>query len=358
MQKFAGTWWRALFFGLLFAIGYKIIDNFPRLLNYLRALIEIITPFIIGGVIAFFLYKPASKLEAIYKKARLPLIKKHARMLAISSVYLLFLLAIVFTVRFVVDAIYRNIADIIANWDMIAARAIEIFDAVNIPQKNEWLDKINVFLSRLLETEMLLKVGNVVGEVASTLLSVFTGLIVSIYMINEKDSLKSVFLFILKRVFPRERIVKINGFLRRILDIFYSYFTGLFLDAIVVGAISLIFYFLFGAPYPWLLGFVAAVGNMIPFFGPIIAAVVVSLATIITKGPIGALWVLAFQILLGQLDGNLIQPKILGNSVGISPFWVIFAVLFFGGIWGPLGMLLGVPIVAAVRMTAMNPEQV
>ena len=71
-------------------------------------------------------------------------------------------------------------------------------------------------------------------------------------------------------------------------------------------------------------------------------------------GPINALWIILFQIVLGQIDANLIQPKIIGDSVGISPFWVIFAVLVFGGIWGVTGMILGVPLVAAIRMVSIN----
>ena len=89
---------------------------------------------------------------------------------------------------------------------------------------------------------------------------------------------------------------------------------------------------------------------MIPFFGPIASAAVGYIATAVTMGPLKAIWVLLFQLVLGQVDGNLIQPKIVGTSVGISPFWVIFAVTFFGGIWGPWGMILGVPIVGALGM--------
>jgi len=88
---------------------------------------------------------------------------------------------------------------------------------------------------------------------------------------------------------------------------------------------------------------------MIPFFGPIVSAVIVYIICALVMGPFPALWALLFQIIVGQLDSNLIQPKIVGGSVGISPLWVIFAVTFFGGIWGPLGMIIGVPVVAAIR---------
>ena len=137
---------------------------------------------------------------------------------------------------------------------------------------------------------------------------------------------------------------------------FYSYFAGLAIDAAVVGLVSTLFYMVYGAPYPWFLGLIVGIGNMIPFFGPIASALLVTFISAISLGPIKALWILLFQIVLGQIDGNLIQPRILGNSVGISPFWVIFGVLLFGGLLGPWGMLLGVPIVAAIRMMILSKD--
>ncbi len=354
MQKMSGTWWRALFFALLFVIGYKIIDNFSGIMRYIRMIINILTPFIIGGVIAFFLHKPVEKLERLIKKVRVPLIQKHSLFLSLLVVYVAFLFSIFFLLGHLVEAIYKNIADIIANWDVISARFMDIFNSVNIPQKQEWLDKANLFLTNLLETEVLLKAGNIVGGVASSLVSVFTGLIISVYTILEKESLKTIARTGLSLVVRSSRIQTINRYARRLIDMFYSYFTGLAIDALVVGIISAVFYIIIKAPYPWLLGLVVAVGNMIPFFGPIVAAVVVTLISAIALGPMDALWILVFQLVLGQIDGNVIQPRIVGNSVGISPFWVIFAVLLFGGIWGPVGMLLGVPIVAALRMMILS----
>ncbi len=356
MQKINRSWWHALFFALLFVIGYKIIDRLPQIMNYLGSLVGVISPFIIGGIIAFFLYRPVKKVEHILKGVQVRFIQKRARGFSIATVYILFLAVCAFVIGFLIEAIYKNIADIIANWDTISTRAMEIFNMVSIPQKHEWLDKINAFLSGLMESEMILKAGNIVGGVASSIISAVTGFIVSIYMIVEKESLEAIFKKITHRMFKGERVVAINKNIRRTGELFYSYFTGLALDAIVIGAISVVFYIIFNAPYPWLLGIIIAIGNMIPFFGPIVATILVTVIALIALGPMKALWILIFQLILGQVDGNLIQPKIVGSSVGISPFWVIFAVIFFGGIFGPVGMLLGVPIVAVCRMMIINTD--
>ncbi len=355
MQKINSNWWKALLFGLVLIVLYKLIDNFTRILGYVRTLISILTPFVIGGILAFFLHKPVNRVNNWIGKAPMPFLKKRSMTLAVTTVYVVFVVLVYFFIRFIVEAIYENIADIIANWDAISARSMEIFNMVNIPQKQELLDKVNAFLTRLLEQELLLKAGHIVGGVANSLLAIFTGVIISVYMIVEKESLKALAKRVLGVVFQPVRAMKVQLYVRRLTDMFYDYFTGLALDALIVGAISTVFYIIFDAPYAWLLGLIVAVGNMIPFFGPIVAAGVIGFVCLVALGPSAALWVLLFQLVIGQLDGNVLQPKILGNSVGISPFWVIFAVVFFGGIWGPFGMLVGVPLVAAIRMVILTP---
>lgn len=355
MPKVSNQWWRALLFGLLFVIGYKIIDNFSKILDYAVKLLDILTPFIIGVSIAFFLHRPVVRLAARLSSLRPAFLQKHARAISIFIVYLLVLFVCFFVISYLVEAITQNIAEIISNWDMISRRAMEIFDRVNLPQKREWLDKVNAFLTNLLETEILFKAGNIVGSLASILTSVFTGLIISVYTILEKDSLKALFVRGLHFFLPTERAIKVRICGHRLVHLFRAYFTGLAIDAFLVGALSTCFYIVYETPYAWLLGLVAGVGNLVPFFGPIVASLLIALVSLIAQGPMRALWVLLFQLVLGQVDANVIQPRIVGNSVGISPFWVIFAVLFFGGIWGVWGMLLGVPIVATVRMFFLMP---
>lgn len=355
MPKVSNQWWRALLFAFLFVIGYKIIDNFREILAYAKKLLHILTPFFIGGSIAFFLHRPVSVLTEKIFALRPRFFQKHARAISIFIVYLFVLFVCFFVISYLVEAITRNIAEIIINWDTISRRAMEIFDRINLPQKREWFDKANAFLTNLLEKEILFKAGNIVGSVASILTSVFTGLIISVYAILERESLKALLSRTLAFFLPPERAMRVRIYGHRLAHLFRAYFAGLAIDAFLIGALSTCFYIVYDTPYAWLLGLVAGVGNLIPFFGPIVAAILITLVSLIAQGPLRALWVLLFQLVLGQIDANVIQPRIVGNSVGISPFWVIFAVLFFGGIWGVWGMLLGVPIVATIRMFFLTP---
>ena len=114
---------------------------------------------------------------------------------------------------------------------------------------------------------------------------------------------------------------------------------------------------MFGVPYAFLFGVFSGLCNLIPFFGPIVAAGVIFLLSFLSVGFGKALWILALQVFLGQIDANVIQPKIIGHSVGISPFWVIFSVLVFGELWGILGMIVGVPVVAVARFWFFELEE-
>jgi predicted PurR-regulated permease PerM len=109
------------------------------------------------------------------------------------------------------------------------------------------------------------------------------------------------------------------------------------------------FYFL-KAPYPPMLGVITFVTNMIPYFGPILGAIPIVGLTLLATDMYRALWALIFYVVLQQIEGNFLGPKILGGSIGVSPFWVIFAILIGGGLFGVWGMILGVPALAGARL--------
>ena len=113
---------------------------------------------------------------------------------------------------------------------------------------------------------------------------------------------------------------------------------------------ALIGFLILGAPYAALMAVIVMVFNMIPYFGPFIGAVPPVLVTLLVQGIYPAIWIALFIFLLQQFDGIVLGPKILGNSVGVSPFWVIFAIMIFGGWFGISGMIFGVPLIAAIRM--------
>ena len=130
-------------------------------------------------------------------------------------------------------------------------------------------------------------------------------------------------------------------------EIFGGFISGKILDSAIIGLLAYVVLMIMQMPDTILVAVIIGVTNVIPFFGPFIGAVP-SFLIIVLQDPVKGLYFLIFVIVLQQIDGNIIGPKILGNSTGLSSFWVVFAIMVFGGLWGFVGMLLGVPIMAVI----------
>ena len=122
----------------------------------------------------------------------------------------------------------------------------------------------------------------------------------------------------------------------------------------IIGIIAYIGFSLLNLKFAFMLALIIMVTNMIPYFGPFIGGIPVVIITLIVMNPITAIWVALFIFALQQFDGLILGPAILGDSVGISPFWIIFAITLFGGLFGFLGMFLGVPLIAVIRMIILE----
>ena len=354
MQRIESYWFKALLIGVLLIIAWKVID-IPIFLSWVLAAIKISTPFIIGAVIAFFTAKPAALLERlIQNKAKSSSLKKLSRLLSVIAVYAVFVAIVAVILNFLIPAVYRNMQDLVASAPAYYNTIQNFIVSIEPLKSFNPLEKINQTVMSYLNFDMMARFAGIISSVANSVVTFFLSIVISIYILIEKEALIDFFKTLIGFFSKSKKAPVFALYGKKIIELFNSYFLGLLLDSVIIGAISTVFLAIFGAPYPWLLGIVVFVGNMIPFFGPIAAAAIEYIASAIVLGPVKAVWVLVFQIVLGQLDGNLLQPKIVGTSVGISPFWVIFAVTFFGGIWGAWGLILGVPIVAALRVVYLD----
>ena len=171
--------------------------------------------------------------------------------------------------------------------------------------------------------------------------------IVSVYLLARKDIFSAQAKKIVYSVCETRWADLIVEEVRNAYRIMSGFINGKLLDSLIIGIIALVCCNLFNFPYPALLAVIIGVTNVIPFFGPFIGAVPATLLILI-QNPIKALWFVLFVLVLQQLDGNVIGPKILGNTTGLSSFWVLFAILLFGGLWGFVGMIVGVPLFAVI----------
>lgn len=203
---------------------------------------------------------------------------------------------------------------------------------------NDLLPKSNTYLTSI--TTGLINVFKV-------LLNIVVGLIVSVYLLFSKETFIGQFKKLTYALFKPKKANIVIRTARKSNEIFGGFISGKILDSMIIGIICYIVLLIMKMPYPVLVSVIVGVTNIIPFFGPFIGAVP-SFIIIVLANPIQGLYFLIFVVILQQVDGNIIGPNILGDSTGLSPFWVIFAIMVGGGLFGFAGMLLGVPTFAVI----------
>ena len=354
MKKIESMWYKMLGVGVILILFFKLVDNFENVKNYVFFVLSMFKPFFIGSIIAFFMLSPSRKIERLCKKSKYPIISKMARTIGIASVYTFAVAVIAVISRFFFPMFKDNITELTKKFPDYYKQILNLIENNELLEIADINEMIIDSLKKIFDPSSVWSYVTFISDFAASLFSAFTGIVISIYMLAEREMLIKLFKTVARRLIKAPYYSTIGRYFHRFTVIFYAYFTGLLLDAIIVGVISLPFFFLFKVPYAFVFAVIIMIANMIPFFGPIVATCLIYMFSALAIGPVNALWIILFQIVLGQIDANLVQPKIIGDSVGISPFWVIFAVLVFGGIGGVAGMILGVPLVAAIRMISIN----
>ncbi len=189
-------------------------------------------------------------------------------------------------------------------------------------------------------------IGNVIG-IAKALWNLLIGFIISIYLLDGKETFAGQGKKIIYSLFNTETANVFVSNIRFIHKTFIGFVSGKIVDSIIIGIICYFGTNLMGTPYPVLISVIIGVTNVIPFFGPYMGAIP-SAILILMVDPTQCLYFIIFILVLQQFDGNILGPKILGDSTGLNSFWVIFSITFFGGLFGILGMVIGVPVFAVI----------
>ncbi len=188
---------------------------------------------------------------------------------------------------------------------------------------------------------------NGVSSFISVVYNVFIGMIVAIYILLGKSTFSAQAKKITYGIFPKKAADILIHYVKLTHKMFSGFIFGKIVDSAIMGMLCLILMSCMQLPYAMLISVIVGVTNIIPFFGSYIG-LVPSVLLIILVNPVQALSFIIMIAILQQVDGNLISPAILGESTGLSAFWVLFSILFFGGLWGLLGMIVGVPFFAVV----------
>lgn len=355
-------WFLAFLFGVALITVYKTFDNLSAVFGAIGKFVSLFTPFIIGFILAFFLYPAARKLEKSLEKSKKSFLVTHKKGVSISVVYFSFVALLVLAISVILPKLSSSVGDF---FNKIPEYIVEIENYINhITRRggllerlhlDEWIRSINItgLFQNLLTQDVWSYVEGVKG-VTGVLMNWLMGIVICAYALLEKESLLRIVRSASGLAMKPETTKNVGGYISKICDIFYKFFFGKAIDSLIIGIIAVIGFSLLKVPYAVLMGVIVGVFNMIPYFGPFIGAVPAVLVVLLGKGLYPTVWTAVFIFALQQFDGLWLGPKILGDSVGVSPFWVIFAILIFGGMFGIWGMIFGVPLIAAIRMLCQD----
>lgn len=357
IKKFKGETKWFYWFTLLVAIVivYKILDNFTGIGEWVAELIKVIKPFLMAILLAYLLYIPARKIEALYRKNKV--LSKKARGLSIATTYILAILIIALLIKILVPMLSDSIGELASNLPGYYDSAIKYIE--ELPEDNilkteavqnaiKKLQQIDI--AKLLDLDNLAMYLEKVIGIANGIFSAFVTIVVSIYILLERAEILKFVKRLNRSIFTEKKCQAIDRYFEKGNDIFFKYISGQIIDAIVVAIIMSVALTIMKVKYAVLLGFLIGVFNLIPYFGAIIAVIVVCVITIFTGGFVQAIWVAVVLIIIQQIDANIINPKILRDALEISKILIIFAVTVGGAYFGVLGMFLGVPAIAVIKM--------
>lgn len=346
----------------LFAVAvifvYKTLDNFGAIGSWLGGLLEVLAPFVIGIVIAYILYVPAKKVEEFYLKVKKPrIIAKKARVLSVFTVYLIAIILIIMAFRFLVPVIATSIIDLVNNFQGYYNSMMQ--NIQSLPEDSflksdmvlDIVDNIkNIDLKQLINLDMIAQYAKGAMNIATGVFDFFVAIVVSVYILLQRNEILEFFKKLGKAMFKENTYNNMGKYFNRTNEIFFNFLAGQFIDGIIVGIITSIGMSILGVKYAILLGFMIGLFNMIPYFGAIIAVIIAAIITILTGGLGQAVTMVIVVTILQQIDANIINPKIIGKSLKISPLLVIFAVTVGGAYFGVWGMFLAVPIIAVLKV--------
>lgn len=351
-------WLYWFLFAVAVILVYKTLDNFSAIGNWIKNFLDVLMPFIVGLLIAYLLYIPCRKIESIYKKSKkLKFIKKRARGLSILTVYIIVLIILIIAINYLLPIVSSSIIDLVSNIQVYYNSLITNID--NLPDdsilKNEIVFDViesikNIDLKQFVNMDKLAEYAKGVINVAGKILDFFVAIIVSVYLLLERKQILEFIKKLGKAIFKERTYNNFGKYFDRTNNIFFNFLAGQLLDGIVIAIITSIAMSIMGVKYAVLLGVMIGVFNLIPYFGAIIAVILAALITLLTGGFWQALVMVIVVTILQQIDANIINPKILGNSLKISPLLVIFAVSLGGAYFGFWGMFLSVPVIAVLKL--------
>ncbi len=338
--------------------------NVSVVLSFVNRVLAILSPVVYALVITYLMNPLVSWFERrvfaflVKKKPRYQL----RRALSIAAAFVLMLLVLGVFLYIVLPQIVTSTVGLVSSMSSyivnLESNLREFVSNMGLPQ--EIIDQVLALVQSAetwftqivsLAQQCLPYLYGITVQVTSVFYNLVLGLVISVYTLMSKEKLFARTKKLLYAFFSPSHVDRAIDVTEKCHKIFSGFLSGKLLDSTIIGILCFIGMSILNIPLAVLVSVVVGVTNVIPYFGPFIGAIP-SLILIFFVSPIKAVWFGIFLMLLQQFDGNILGPKILGDSIGISAFWVIFAVLVGGGLFGVAGMFLGVPVFAVIYMLA------
>ena len=354
--------------GCIIVLFYLCIGKIGIFFSMLGTLLKAMTPILIGCFLAFVLNPIVNKFRIGFRSILVKMFKKTSdkKLMRISDVLavvfaLIFFLALIAAFFYIlIPQLYESMNSLYNNIDKYSEN-ISNFAKRFMKDNNEKIELLNSYLGgfeknlkEVLAKTLLPNMNNIVKTVSSGIIGgikmifdILVGLIAAVYILMSKDTFSAQGKKVIYAIFKRERGNKVLGAIDYIDSVFSGFIYGKIVDSVIIGLICFIFCTIVDMPYATLISVIIGVTNIIPFFGPFIGAIP-SAFLVLVESPKMCLVFVVFVIVLQQLDGNIIGPLILGDSTGLSSFWVLFAIMVGGNLFGFPGMVLGVPTFACI----------
>ena len=344
-------------------IVFFAVYRFHGIGDVFRNLSEILAPFIYGGVVAYLLRPVCNFYEKAFGEFLPKKLKKLANPIAVSLSLVTGILVVYALIIMIAPQLYESIRSL---WNTIPAKVNQflVWARATFAEEELIVDILHLFdtsTSAIYQeldawasgtltpyvTSIVSGVGTSVYKVLMFLYNLLIGLIVACYLLASRKKFARQSVLIVRSVLKPKWADMFLSEVAFVDRMFGGFIDGKLLDSAIIGVLCYIGCIIFRFPNALLVSAIVGITNVIPFFGPFIGAVPSTLLIMI-EDPIKGLWFILFVLALQQLDGNVIGPKILGDRTGLSSFWVLFAIVLFGGLWGVVGMVVCVPVFAVI----------
>lgn len=336
-------------------IFYLAVSQLGYLMDKVSGAVNILKPFIWGFAMAYLLdfvlrfYENKILKKGIFKKL------KSKRGLGLLFTYVTAFIVIGLFIQFVLPQLIDSIVGLVNDIPSYINSTSKFINETiaNLDLQEHYLTIINEKFNNILDyaikasTNLLPMLGAGVTTILSSIWNIVLGIIVSIYLLIEKEKFFALAKKVTYAIFNKRAAEKTIELTHRSNETFGKFLSGKILDSLIIAILTFVILTIVKMPYTLLLSVIIGITNIIPFFGPFIGAIP-SVIIVLFVSPTKALWLILIIFIIQQLDGNIIGPKILGDSIGISAFWILFSILVAGKFLGFVGMVIGVPLFAVL----------